>query len=326
MKRTAVLFVCHIVNDESKFRFEQLKRGCDEMGYDLYWGMDEDSVDVRSLPLDVPAYEISFGRFTKLFPHMVYSLGDDRTKYFNFLYSAYHMFVNDNPGRYDRIWMFEYDVCCYGEWKDFFQKHENDEAELICNPQRYKIKEEDLHKEWLWQFMNDDIMNYPWMGYLTHALLCGCRMDVSLHQKVCDFFQQFPEGGRSRLHMEFAWPTVTKLTGGRISTFASTQFDFSPQLTEDFENYQRDNLYHPVKLGVSWRKVLTDEDVQKRTAVLFLCHVVNEETIFRYNHLKRGCDEMGYELWWVFDCENDFNGKLPPQVNFYTYSYSRLCE
>ena len=253
---TAVLFVCHIVNDESIFRYEQLKRGCDEMGYDLYWGMDEDSADARSLPLDVPAYEISFDRFTKLFPHMVYSLGDSRTKYFNFLYTAYHMFVNDNPGRYDKIWLFEYDVCCYGEWTSFFKKYENESASLICSQTTY-TEGNCILNGWCGKRLTPYLRALSYNGCLSWTLLCACRVDTSLHQKVCEFFQKLPEddNSRHRLHMEIAWPTIARLTNMKIMTFQSNQFE-NNKVTYNFNDYRLGTIYHPIKMDIEWRRIL----------------------------------------------------------------------
>ena len=54
---------------------------------------------------------------------------------------------------------------------------------------------------------------------------------------------------------------------------------------------------------------MTKQKEMKRTAVLFISHIVNAETLFRYNHLKQGCDEYGYDLFWALDesKEHDVN-------------------
>lgn len=42
--KTVVLFICHIVNDESMFRFSMLKTACDRLGFDLRWVMDKNAI------------------------------------------------------------------------------------------------------------------------------------------------------------------------------------------------------------------------------------------------------------------------------------------
>jgi hypothetical protein len=44
-----------------------------------------------------------------------------------------------------------------------------------------------------------------------------------------------------------------------------------------------------------------------KTSVLFICHQVNEESIFRYGRIKNACDKMGYDLFWMIDslCKQD---------------------
>ena len=38
--KTAILFICHVVNEESRFRYDLLKKASDELGYDIFWMID----------------------------------------------------------------------------------------------------------------------------------------------------------------------------------------------------------------------------------------------------------------------------------------------
>ena len=140
--KTAVIFCCHIINEESLFRYNHLKRGCEEMGYDLFWAIDTMAIPEEDLPKDsgIDFYPISYLRYEELFPYMTFIEDENRMdlqRHFNSPFLAYHLFVNDNPDKYNRIWVFEYDVCCYGEWADFFKKYENSNSDLICPSTTY---------------------------------------------------------------------------------------------------------------------------------------------------------------------------------------------
>ena len=118
-KRTVVLFVSHIVNEETIYRYNLLKEGCLEMGYDLFWAVDTMSIPEESLPKDIGIdfYPISYTRYETLFPYMTFIEDEnrlDKKRYHNSPFLTYHLFVNDNPGKYDRVWLVEFDVCLHG--------------------------------------------------------------------------------------------------------------------------------------------------------------------------------------------------------------------
>ena len=115
--RTVVLFVSHIVNEETVYRYNALKEGCLEMGYDLFWAMDADSQFNDCVPTEIPKFGFSYAEYEKKFPNQVFFY---RRKY-NMTPSVPNLFYLHNRGKYDYIWVVEYDVCCYGKWSQFFR-------------------------------------------------------------------------------------------------------------------------------------------------------------------------------------------------------------
>ena len=186
---TAVLFICHIIDDETKFRYEHLRKGCQEMGYDLFWAVDAMAIPEDNLPKDngIDFYPISYLRYEKLFPYMTFIENENRMdwkRWQNTPFMAYHLFVNDNPDKYDRIWLFEYDVCCYGEWVDFFKNYEEDDSALLSASIWYGSQP----NLFTWSRLTPYLKRFPYNGCLSWTLLCACRVDTSLHQNVCEFF------------------------------------------------------------------------------------------------------------------------------------------
>lgn len=78
--------------------------------------------------------------------------------------------------------------------------------------------------------------------------------------------------------------------------------------------------------------VIAPKDVQPlaienpRTAVLFICHAINRESLYRWDMVKKGAEAMGYDIFWALDkkcLENSAmvpDGVLPEDINFYMFS------
>ena len=43
-EKTAILYICHVIDDETRFRYAEMKRGADALGYDIFWAIDTTSV------------------------------------------------------------------------------------------------------------------------------------------------------------------------------------------------------------------------------------------------------------------------------------------
>ena len=60
-----------------------------------------------------------------------------------------------------------------------------------------------------------------------------------------------------------------------------------------------------------------------KTAVLFICHEVCKESMFRHGLLKQACDKMGYDLFWMVD-SNNLPREFPPNIQFHEFSFERF--
>ena len=120
------------------FRYNHLKKGCDELGYDLFWAMDSDSSQKDELPSNIKKFEFSYSEFEKKFPFMVFF----PERKFNMTPSVPNLFQLKNGKTYDYLWVVEYDVCCYGDWYDFFLKYDNNDADLIASKPKFKTYEQ----------------------------------------------------------------------------------------------------------------------------------------------------------------------------------------
>lgn len=63
--------------------------------------------------------------------------------------------------------------------------------------------------------------------------------------------------------------------------------------------------------------------LQMKIAVLFICHIVNNESMSRFNMLKTACDKLGFNIYWAIDCAADQTTALPFGIDFYSFLYER---
>ena len=134
MKKTAVLYICHVIDDETKFRYAEMKRGADALGYDIFWAIDVKCVGVDTeIPSDINFYPFSYGEFKIRLPYCVFTKHGDQN--FNATPSAAHLFHEDHP-EYDFVWNIEYDVCYLGDWETFFKKYDADDSAFLTTTMR----------------------------------------------------------------------------------------------------------------------------------------------------------------------------------------------
>ena len=139
--KTAVLFICHIVSDESIFRYNLLKTACDKLGYDVFWAIDKDS-RLASAPSNISFYKFSCRRYAAEMPFAVYQV--KQSQYLNSAAAATMLFWKDCSGKYDRFWVVEYDVCLAGKWSDFFKKYSDENIDFAVN--RFIVPSPDINK------------------------------------------------------------------------------------------------------------------------------------------------------------------------------------
>lgn len=114
----AILFVCHVINEESKKRFNLLRK----TGYDVFWAYDKPSVNT---------FSFSWDEYDKKYRHFA------RAKHPNIDYIAID-FLKKND--YSYVWIVEYDAIMLGDWKPFFDYYLDNDSDLLSSHifRRYK--------------------------------------------------------------------------------------------------------------------------------------------------------------------------------------------
>lgn len=213
--RTAVLFLCHIVNEETMFRYNLLKKACNELGYDLYWAIDgENRYGKENLPVDVEYHKFSFSQYSADYPFIIYNNGCGGKRN-NAANAATITFHQSNLNKYDYVWVIEYDACYVGEWRDFFRKNQDSDADLITSNFICSIR-----NMYDWWFLGNGrcdrntIMKIEEMGAFCRSLNCICRLSNRL---LCDIYGFLRKNGKGQLcFYEWVWPTVAKGLGYKI--------------------------------------------------------------------------------------------------------------
>ena len=59
------------------------------------------------------------------------------------------------------------------------------------------------------------------------------------------------------MFFEIVWPSVAKMNGMKIELFDSPWFVYKPELTQEFNEFNPGEVFHPVKEYIKWEKVLS---------------------------------------------------------------------
>jgi len=248
--RTCVLYLCHVINDETVFRFNHLKRGCDSLGYDLVWVLDSLNY-VGKLPDGVDFFTCSLNSFMRDMPFAVFH-ADWRTNYANATPGMVLQFHSHHMGKYDRLWVIEYDSCVFGSWADFFTKYESDDADFVTAD----IRPHECGKNWMWFRTNMPPEFFEWIRDnlpLHMSLNCCCRLSSRLFEDICSFYKTISRGSK---FFEWVWITVAKRSGYKTRCIESNHLN-NMGISAGFTDFRPGVPYHAVKLDISWKDVLS---------------------------------------------------------------------
>jgi len=147
----------------------------------------------------------------------------------------------------------EYDVCCYGDWTDFFKRYRDNDADLITSAPSFKSYSE--FPTW-WAYGRVDKSAFGELlkeGCVCQGLMCCSRLSRSALGIIDDFYRTYNQNGF--LFFEMGWPTAVAKSKGKIEKFDSNYFTFRPVLPKDFGDFKDGFLYHPVKLDINWDSI-----------------------------------------------------------------------
>ena len=247
---TAVLFISHVVNDETIFRYGMLKTACGALGYSLYWAMDENAeTSMNTPPPGADVYRFSHERYASEMPFAVYKTRQEA--YLNAASAAALMFWKDNVRKYGRIWIVEHDACLAGKWEDFFRKYSDpsidfavDDVTTSCDWDKWyhyrHVNKKDLMDECLAE------------NVLAKSLNCVCMLSDRLINSIYKFLKSRGDGS---VFYEWVWPTVAVKMKYSIARFKSNNFTVH-EIPDDFADFRPGAPYHKIKLDVSWKSVM----------------------------------------------------------------------
>lgn len=147
MKRTAILFICHIMNEDMIHRFLQIASNIDEI-FELYWMMD-----TKGLPLPKNHNDINFFPFTlddlnsmdyKAYGNRIYENVNFIPQYFYIKHSEF-----------DYYWVIEYDVLYTGNWNELFISFIDNKSDFIASHVE-KFNQFNMNWEWWQDFQRDN--------------------------------------------------------------------------------------------------------------------------------------------------------------------------
>lgn len=247
--RTCVLYLSHVINDESVFRFNYLKDGCQALGYGLFWALDVQNVKCDGgIPAGVDVFTYTYDHFAGELPSAVCH-AEPRDQ-INADAGLVMTFYKHHSEEYDRLWVVEYDVCVLGGWKDFFHKYDKAEADFIA----WKVRPYEVEKSWYWWNYAMDQKFLKWLvdnTPLSFSLNSICMLSFRLLRDICAFCDEIDSGSR---FYEWVWATVARKSGYKTLDLESNNFSCWP-IGADFKDYRPSVPYHAVKLDISWGDV-----------------------------------------------------------------------
>lgn len=138
--KEVVLFISHIVNDETINRFRKLNK---ELSHrcDVYWAYHQEKND-QIFPQDINVYKFNFEGLREL---------DYRPLYADTIYSNVNYILQrfyKDYSQYNRYWSIEYDVVFTGNWDLLIGTLEDYDADMIsCHIEKYSVG---INESWYW--------------------------------------------------------------------------------------------------------------------------------------------------------------------------------
>lgn len=141
MKNTAVLFVAHLINEDTMEKYTKLQNELSDT-CDVFWVLQKEYGNDMLLPDDIHFYTFSMASIRELQYESLY----DDSIYCNVNFIL-QRFFKDNP-KYGRYWSIEYDVIFTGNWHTLINCFEHKDADLIsCHIAKY-AKGTNEHWDW----------------------------------------------------------------------------------------------------------------------------------------------------------------------------------
>lgn len=213
MKNTAVLFISHLINEDTMKKYIKLKNELFDT-CDVFWVLQKECNNDISLPDDILFYTFSMASIREMKYEPLY----DDSIYCNVNF-VLQRFFKDNP-KYERYWSIEYDVIFTGNWHTLIDSFEHKDADLIsCHIAKYT---KGINEHWDWWkplvWVDEEIP----LGECVKAF----NPIYSLSNKALEFLDEFLRKGNSG-HFETVMSTALHYHGFKLLDMGGTG-DFTP--------------------------------------------------------------------------------------------------
>lgn len=194
--KTCIGFLCHIINDETIYRYNKLKKEAPEY-YDIYWIINDSNYDFKSYNninfIVIPSVDELKSKYKKVY--YLYEKEND-----DFINSGYHFDCGLNFIEFRKVirhykyyWFIEYDVYMHN-FNELFTKYDNDNYDVITSnistlEETYDVRK--YSEVYLYNSNNlYNIINYP-IQLQYHAFYTISRLSDDILDEMMEYHKGY---------------------------------------------------------------------------------------------------------------------------------------
>lgn len=237
-----ILYICHIVNEETLWRYRRLKEDVSPLNMDVLWVYNQKPGVSVSFP-DYVWYDSITDE--EVYAGVEYAAPDAAGMSLQFQgpnYMAMKMALKYD--KYDYVWYLEYDVCYSGNWKTFFDKMNTLAHDFICERVTSRYNE----PNWFWWKYSREFK--PWNRSFK-SVNCISRLSRRFINALEDMYRSTVNDQRT--FFEHAWVTLAMNEYSCYDLYKKECAPvFSVNKINNLRRPDRDKLYHAIKDDIKW--------------------------------------------------------------------------
>jgi len=237
-KKQLIVFISHIVNKETIWRYRKLRDDTRRLNMDVVWWYNYHGSKI-DMPDDI--WHIDD-------PLSVKEFARPNRPSANIAATHAIMSIAEKYVEYDYIWAVEYDACYSGDWADFFMRMNSHPHDLICEKLSSRYRE----PGWIWWKTARFPDQYWHWKRQFKALVSVARLSRRLLNKLMEVYAQI---GNRHIHYECLWPTVAINEMSCLDMYpleCSREYSFNR--FENTNSIVPGKLYHAIKDHIAWQK------------------------------------------------------------------------
>lgn len=243
----AVLFACHIVNEEAIRRYEKLSGDLSGL-CDVYWALQVDNKTTPFLPhiQDDRLFSFSYDdlntlRYSPIAPTLVPGS----------LHFIMGLFFQQHP-QYARYWFMEYDVMFTGNWSSFIGLLSQSDADMIASHIEFRCKANEF-----WPWWNS--LSFPCDNCVDYSMQIKSFCPVfRLSSHALSFLDKCLQKPNLKGHCESLLCTVLHSNGFSVEDFGGNGI-FTPCHLRNFFYKQDGNS--DTECSLRWRPYVTSSEI-----------------------------------------------------------------